>query len=55
MVAVPRHIYLSAEVPYDYVTYNQYGSNQQSYTSSVSIRGDNDLALQLLARVGISF
>lgn len=54
-VAVPRDLDLEAEVPYNYVSYNQYGSNPTEYTSMVIIRGDEYFALQLMARLGISF
>lgn len=54
-VAVPRDIWLDANVPYEYVTCNQYGGNPQNYTSMVRIQGRESFALQLMARVGISF
>lgn len=54
-VAIPRNIYFRADVPYEYVTYDQYGHNPQNYTSSVNLRSGKDIAFQLMARLGISF
>ena len=54
-VAIPRNLYFSAAVPYEYVTYDQYGRNPQNYTSSVDIYSRTDIAFQLMARLGISF
>lgn len=55
-VAIPRNISFSATVPYEYVTYDQYGRNPQNYTTSVDIYSSlSRLAFQLMARLGISF
>lgn len=54
-VAIPRNIYFIAALPYEYVTYDQYGHNPQNYTSSVGISSEMELAFQLMARLGISF
>lgn len=53
-VAVPRNIKLNADVPYEYVSYNQYGSNPQNYTGFVHIDAGEYFAIQLLVRLGIA-
>jgi hypothetical protein len=54
-VAVPRNIELNADVPYEYVSYNQYGSNPQNYTGIVHIDAEEYFVIQLLVRLGIAF
>lgn len=54
-VAIPRNIELNADVPYEYVSYNQYGSNPQNYTGIVHINAEEYFVLQLLVRLGIAF
>lgn len=54
-VAVPRNIELNAEVPYEYVSYDQYGSNPQNYTGIIHIDAEEYFATQLLVRLGIAF
>lgn len=55
-VAVPRNMSMDVDVPYEYVTYDQYGRNPQNYTSSINLQvGGTEIAFQLMARLGISF
>ena len=54
-VAVPRNMRMDVDVPYEYVTYDQYGHNPQNYTSSITLLGGTSFAFQLMARLGISF